>query len=234
MGAWWNHPEVRTKLEITDEQVEELNKQRLETETSLIEATAKAKIAYLQLQDQVRRKDPSQETIDKCIDDVAVNHKERIKALVSQRLSLRKILDDKQLEKIEKFLAHRKSKGFRPPPHPSGRDPRDMRPPREGRGPDGPRGRRNFGMGPGPEGGPPGPPPQGGGEEMFDQRPGPPPPPPEADPDAERFGDLPPLPPPPPGGMAFEPGEMPPPPEPGMEGLPELGEALDSLMADYN
>lgn len=245
MGQWWNHPEVREKLELTDEQIEALDKRRLEAETKMIDSSAKAKIAHLQLQDLIKRKGTPREEIDKKVDEVAQYHKARIQVIVDQTLALREILNEKQLEKVEKFMAQRKARrGMEGPDRDRIRDrdrDRDRDPGKhwgkdgnkdrrqEGRGPEGQLPPRpGLGLGPGGPGGPGlggpfGPPPGEGG-------------PPEA---------LPPLPPGPEFGEAPIPPDAPPPPgmeppEGGFMGqageaeLPDLGEALDSLMADFN
>lgn len=244
LGQWWNHPEVREKLELTDEQVEALGKRRLEAETKMIDSSAKAKIAHLQLQDLIKRKGTPREEINKKVAEIAEHHKARIEVVVDQVLAMREILNEQQLDKVEKFMAQRKMRRGPEGPdrgrlHDRDRD-RDRDPGKhwgkegkerrqEGRGPEGQLPPRpGLGLVPrGPDG-------QGGFQAPMGPRPG------EAGPPQM----LPPLPTTPGFGENSLPLEAPPggiePPEADPVGqageavLPDLDEALDSLMADFN
>lgn len=273
LGQWWNHKEIQEKLELSEEQVSQLSKKRVEVEKGMIEGQAKLKIARLELHELIRDKSSTAEVIDSKVDEVGNAVRDLVKSMVQQRLAFRDILNDDQLGKIENFMSERKhrmgdrfwgdrgrggQRGDGPPwmhgdrdrgPEgkdrgrgPEGKDRGDdrrgndkMKPNQKGEGPEGPpHRRREFGEAPdGPppfDGPPPGPEgrlqgegPMPGPDDRFG---GPLPPPggfpPQGTPGAGPEFDLPPRP-MPPQGVASGEGEP----------LPELGEALDSLMADF-
>jgi hypothetical protein len=113
MGPWWNHPEVREKLGLTEEQVTKLSEHRLATETRMIETTAKMKIAELQLKDLLSKKEASTEDIDKKIDEIGDLQKERVRTMIHQKRILKDILNEDQIKKVERFINARKMQAMK-------------------------------------------------------------------------------------------------------------------------
>lgn len=115
LGKWWDFPEVREKLGLSQEQVDSLSKLGVETETKLIEINAKLQIAKIKLREIGMKKDTPQENIDQLVNELGDLHKEQLKAFINQRRGTLNTLNEDQIKKVEKFLAVRKDRMKRGP-----------------------------------------------------------------------------------------------------------------------
>ncbi len=109
LGKWWDFPEVREKLGLSQEQVDSLSKLGVETETKLIEINAKLQIAKIKLREIGMKKDTPQENIDQLVNELGDLHKDQLKTFINQRRGTLNILNEDQVGKVEKFMAARKA-----------------------------------------------------------------------------------------------------------------------------
>jgi hypothetical protein len=100
----WNHPEIREKLDLSDEQVEQLQSNNLEFETKMIEHRAKMEIARLKLESLLSSEEMNREEIVKQAEVIGNLHKDQIVMLADQKMSLRGVLNEEQMKKVEKFM----------------------------------------------------------------------------------------------------------------------------------
>lgn len=114
-GDIWERPEVRQRLDISEEQVQQLQQSRLELETKRIETQAKMEIARLNLESQLKKKEIDKPAVDALVDELGELHKENIRGLVQQKIALSEILDASQLDKVENFLDRARARDERRP-----------------------------------------------------------------------------------------------------------------------
>jgi len=114
-GDIWERPEVRQRLGLLEEQVQQLQQSRLELETKRIETHAELEIARLNLESQLKKKAIDKAAVDALVDELGELHKENIRRLVQQKIALSEILDASQLEKVDAFLDRARARDERRP-----------------------------------------------------------------------------------------------------------------------
>lgn len=112
MPDLWNHPEVQKKLELTDDQVKALQEKRLKLETQRIKVEADLEIARLKLEGLIEQSELDKEAIDAQIEKLGELHGKQIRGMVNQKLALREILNEEQLEKVDDFITRMRTRRF--------------------------------------------------------------------------------------------------------------------------
>lgn len=220
-GDLFSHPEVQKKLDLTQDQVEALKKNRSELEKRRIRLEADLEIARIEMMELLRAVELDASAIDKQVEVLGDLHKQQVRGMIDHIVAAHKILDATQLEKVRGFV-HRmhERRGDGGPPWQEEREER-FRQFREdrGRGPQGP-----------PDGERPRKGPRFGEADEPGFAPGPPqgPPPPMGPGQGDRFGQgRPPMGPPPGGFPPADPNSFQPPIGPGsQEGFADLGPGL--------
>ncbi len=104
------HQDMIKQLNLTEEQVEALHKNRTENLKKGIEVKSKIQLAIVDLQEELRKKELDKRKIDKIIDEIGKLQKEAVAIRVYSVIGLREILTEEQLEKA-RALAIFKIKG---------------------------------------------------------------------------------------------------------------------------
>jgi Spy/CpxP family protein refolding chaperone len=128
----WAQPQrdrdrIHQKLDLTDQQREELKALHFNTARGQIKMRADLKIARLELKEILTRAEPNRKEVDQKLDQIAKIQTDLRKSQIDRKLAIREILDEEQLAKLRELkrdreMWHRKGK-------PSFRGPgRDFRP----------------------------------------------------------------------------------------------------------
>jgi len=107
------HQNMIKELNLTEEQVEALHRNRTENLKKQIKIKSEIQLAIVDLQEELRKKKLDRKKIDKIVDKIGTLNKEVFANRVNSVIGLREILTDEQLEKARALAIFRiKGEGF--------------------------------------------------------------------------------------------------------------------------
>lgn len=105
-GKWWKHPEILEKIDLTDEQIQKIEKISNETIRKIIDLEAKFKIARLDLENLIDQTDQEKldlETLEKQIDLVNTVKGELEKERLMMLARIRNVLSKDTIKELKKL-----------------------------------------------------------------------------------------------------------------------------------
>lgn len=103
-GDLFSHPEVQKKLDLTQDQVVALKKNRTELEKRRIKLEADLEIARIEMMELLKAEELDNSAIDKQVEILGDLHKQQVRGMIDHIVSAHKILDATQLEQVRGFV----------------------------------------------------------------------------------------------------------------------------------
>lgn len=112
-AGWWDHPQAKEKLGLTDQQIEQLNSSALKQQRTNIDIRSQKQKIQLDLRELWRAEPPDEKAILAKTRELAKVNEQELTARTQQRLDHSKILTAEQRKMAREFLRDRQPQARR-------------------------------------------------------------------------------------------------------------------------
>lgn len=112
MGKWWKNSELAKKLQLTDQQTQQLDKIYFDHRMKLIDNQADLEKQDLKLQALLDQDSPNESEVGSQVDQELAAKSKLEREFTMMNLSLRKVLTVEQWRKLKEIHEHRGPEGF--------------------------------------------------------------------------------------------------------------------------
>lgn len=98
-------------LDLTQEQKDQMRSLRTKNRKAMIELKAKAELAQVELHELMRERNPSEKKVEQAVAKINAARGKMMERQVKQKLAMKKVLTDEQLQKLEEMPKGRRGGG---------------------------------------------------------------------------------------------------------------------------